>query len=325
MKSFPLILLSFLPISSVAAQSSTEGERSQGFRSVQELVDAIDKAQKKLNDVRLMLEIVRQVPDERGKTLKMRSNATIRVLKDEKGYLARMDLEMKTPVGPVQLQSYRSPEGLWIHYSGELRGESWLHYPKNLCDRLEKASKVLGSSGGLQQAGGSDPTSFLGGSLILSLARSYDVAFGKSMPVDGVDCYRLVFTLKKQSDIPLLMQRGRPTSVQLFIGKRDLLLRRRIELTGDQVYLESKFLGIKVKAGLKKEDLVLVAGKGVQFRDAREDRLAANWIQETLSRLSEWEAEQKELEKKDKKAAESAGEKGAKDAKPSDGNGKRER
>jgi hypothetical protein len=322
MKSFPLFILSLLPISSVAAQSGNEAERSQAFRSVQELVDAIDKSQKQLDDVRLMLEIVRQVPTEGGKTLKLRSNATIRILKDKDAYLARMDLEMKTPVGPVQLQSYRSPEGLWIHYAGELRGESWLHFPKSLCDRLEKASKVLGSSGGLQQAGGNDPTAFLGGSLIVSLSRSYEVAFGKSMAVDGVDCYRLVFTLKKQSEIPLLMQRGRPTQVQLFIGKKDLMLRRRIELEGEKVYLESKFLGIKIKAGLKKKDLVLEVGKGAQFKDAREDRLSANMIQETLARLIEWEAEQKD---KGKNAANSASKVPGKEAKPKDGATRRER
>lgn len=302
MKSYPLVLLFLLPFSSAVAQLRAQSERKQDFRSVQELVDAIDKAQKKLDDVRLMLEIVRQVPTNSGKTLKLRSNATIRILKQKDGYLARMDLEMRTPVGPVQLQSYRSPEGLWFHYAGELRGESWLYFPKDLCDRLEKASKVLGSSGGLQQGGGNDPTSFLGGSLIRSLARSYDVAFGKSIQVDGVDCYRLVFKLKKQSEIPLLMQRGRPTQVQLFIGQKDLLLRKRIELQGGKVYLESKFLGIKLQAGLTKKDLILEAGKGAQFRDAREDRLSANMIKETLARLSEWETQQKAPKDKDAKS-----------------------
>ncbi len=322
MKSFPLVILSLLPFSSAVAQARAQAEQGQDFRSVQELVDAVDKAQNKLDDVRLMLEIVRQVPTEGGKTLKLRGNATIRVLKKGGSKFARMDLELKTPVGPIQLQSYQGPGGLWIHYAGELRGESWLHYSKELCDRLEKASKVLGSSGGLQQSGGSAPTSFLGGSLITSLSRSYDVSFGKPMAIDGVACYRLVFTLKKQSEVPLLMPRGRPTQVQLFIGQKDLLLRKRIELQGGKVYLEIKFLGIKVQAGLKKEDLILKAGRGAQFMDARKDRLSANMIQETLARLAEWEADQSQKEK-EKEAAAASGRTGTGASKAADGDGKR--
>lgn len=282
-------------------------QQDKATKTVAAILAAMEGAHSKLVNARVVLDMRMSLPatsntdGSAAKSLDLRSTATIRMLRNKEGYHARMDVDMQTPRGLLHVKSLRTPQGIWIHQASRMAGESWLQIDKKLMSKLKRAALLLGSSGAMQQAGASDPGAFLGTGLLKGLSRSYDLTLGRSMVVNGVDCHRFVLKLRKKASLPLGMRRERPSDIHVFIGKKDLIMRKMVQMVAERTIFVVELLMLNLSANIKPDDIVIDPPKGAKFLDIMDDPMASIWIRDILQKLR-----QAERDLEDKKAGKDA-------------------
>lgn len=293
MTGLPLFVLSILSL--LSGYARVQQGKTADAKPVEAILAAMEKVQSKLVNARVVLDMRMSMPTgaedaaRTAKSLELRSTATIRMLRKKEGYYARMDVDMQTPRGFFQVKSLRTPEGMWIHQASRMAGESWLKIDKKLMVRLKRAAELLGSSGAMQQAGASDPAAFLGTGLLKGLSRSYDMTLGRSVVVNEVDCHRIVLKLQKTGAMPLSMRGERPSDIHVFIGKKDLIMRKMVQMRGERTVFELELLTLNLSANVNENNIIIHPPKGARFRDIRDDPIASIWIRDILQKLRQAE------------------------------------
>ncbi len=291
-----LLALSFLPLAEPALSQAlpAEGDRQGRPDSMASLVRAMEEAGKKLSSVRLVVKM-RTVIDMRsvmpgGQKLTTEAIAKLSSLRISKGNerqeYSRMESRVRGPAGVATLAVVRNQGGVWLHQANELRGERWLKVAPELAKKLDRAGRLFGGSA-LEAAGGQNVEGAIGAALLRGLASSYELRLLDDVKLDKTPCYHVVGKLKKSAGESRPGLRGRPSEVELFVGKTSLLVQKMLHKNGTETLYDFEVQKLERNPKLSPADFRLEPPAGVRFTDILSDPMMSDSIRRALQRLKE--------------------------------------
>lgn len=157
---------------------------AQQLKSMEELVAEMREQEKAAHSVYLEMISKGSYPGN----LEFETKGTLRVLQ---GTHFHMELEARFG-GEIAARSemVKTPEGIWMREDDPSFGEVFLKMDRDLAQKLDEASRILGQAGGgLPGPMAEQSTSPLGGSMIESLSQQYDLKVERKLVKDGQECW----------------------------------------------------------------------------------------------------------------------------------------
>lgn len=306
---FAILLLAGLLRAQGAGEARTVQELNEQVRG---LIERIREGQKKLLNVSALMVMENYMPAPLGaEPQKMSVLVKIYIVKQKltgtgsgapriESY-SRSDFQMKTPLGPLQVQTVRTPRGIRIHQASEMSGESWWKIDEEMMRKLDVASKKFGSTGALGPTGGGEPGFMLGSEFIEGLSRSYELELGKPVELDGLSCYHLVASSKSDGEQTFGMSMLRADRIDAYYDKEKLILRKMIKKRQGKPLLTVELRHLDLDPEVDMSRFELEPAEGGVFQDIMEDPVASTKIRLLLQQMRQEEQDKKdEQDKKEK-------------------------
>ena len=230
----------------------------RGVKAVPELLAAIRAAERGLEQGHMLIETTGRLPNGS----KFRTEGTLRVLRG-----THFHVQMKWSFGEDQegeTETVRTPEGLWMRENDPVQGQVFTHMDKDLAQRVEAASAVLGE-GSLAGPGAAQAESPLGSRMIEDRAGNFGLTVQGPRTIDGVSV--LVVGVPRKASSPDDQLAPEADHVDVLVRVADGAVIRMTQLQKGEPLSEVRVPELDLKVELDPASFVLKAPAGVAFTE----------------------------------------------------------
>ncbi len=272
---FPVlfVLLLFTPLAAVSILPAQQGQ----LKTLQELVAEMKARETAATSVLLEMTSKGSYPGD----IQFETHGTLRVLRG-----THFHMRLQATFGgemSAESETVKTPEGVWIREQDPSFGEVFLKMDKELADKLDEASRILGQGGGgVPGPMAEQSTSPLGSSMLESLAEQYDLKVERKVIKDGQECWVVAGDLS--GDPPATDQNAPPVPdrVDILVRTVDSAVLQMVHLKDGREQLRVSITRLELNRPMDERSFVIDV-PGQEPIDIMEHPPAAARIQETLA------------------------------------------
>ena len=273
------VLLALGPLSLVSglfAQDSIPVAPPGQLKTLQELLTEMQAAEKSATSVYLEMTSKGSYAGD----VNFDTQGTLRVLH---GTHFQMHLLANFGEGmSAESETVKTPEGVWIREDDPAFGKVFLKMDKELVDKLDEATRILGQEGAAVPGAMSEQsTSPLGSSMLESLSQQYDLKVERKVYKDGQECWVVAGDLRGDLPPPDENAPPVPDRVDILVRTLDSAVLQMVHLKDGREQLRVNITRLELNRPMA-EDSFRIDGEGQVPMDIMEHPPAAAQIQSTL-------------------------------------------
>lgn len=261
----------------LGAQASAAPAQQGQLKTLQELVTEMQAVEKAASSVYLEMTSKGTYPGG----VVFETEGTLRVL-----HGTHFQMHLKASFDGRQTaesETVKTPDGVWIREDDPAFGKVFLKMDKELADKLDEATRILGQEGGaVPGAMSQQSTSPLGSAMLESLSQQYDLKVERKVIKDGQECWVVAGDLRGDLPPPDENAPPVPDRVDILVRTVDSAVLQMVQLKDGREQLRVNITRLELNRPMAEDSFRIDAG-GVEPMDIMQHPPAAAQIQETLN------------------------------------------